>query len=235
MSLTASEVKQISLTAGTGTASGTNTYATTITEVKSYIGYPQITVKFTNANTGASTLNVNGLGVINIYKNVTTPLAAGDFPAGSIQYLTFDGTNFQVSLGAALPNGASMAVTTTAAGILQTIYSIVDILGSTTEATLLAQDWTSGSVTANGSQGQKVWGTTYTFECTGTNTWKRMPNNVTVVDWQLANVSDSGGVFTSTQMASLYPNAVVGNEARGNAGFYKYYGNTGWWYFAKTS
>ena len=235
MSLTASEIKQITLTAGAGTATGTNTYAVVITEVKAYVINLQITVKFTNANTGASTLNINGLGVVNIYKNVATPLVSGDFTANSIQYLTFDGTNFQVSLGAALPSGASMVITTNSSGVAQTIYSIVDAINTTPEATLLALDWSSGTVTYTGTGGQKILGASYEFTCVYANTWRRSIYNMIYADLILAVVSDSGAVFTSAQMANLYPNAVPGNRARGNAGSYEYWGSIGWKYTVWTS
>lgn len=55
----------------------------------------KIRVKIANTNTGASTIAVNGLATKNIYKNVTTPLDAGDLPANMIVELVYDGTNFQ--------------------------------------------------------------------------------------------------------------------------------------------
>lgn len=52
--------------------------------------------KSTGANTGAVTLNVNGVGAQAITKNGTTALAAGDIPSGVIVEVTYDGTNFQL-------------------------------------------------------------------------------------------------------------------------------------------
>lgn len=49
-----------------------------------------------NANTGASTLNVNGLGVKDISKNFDQPLAAGDIKAGQIITVVWDGVDYQV-------------------------------------------------------------------------------------------------------------------------------------------
>jgi len=56
-------------------------------------------VLFTNANTTAVTLNINGLGQKNVLKMVGTALApidAGDIAAGSIHLLAYDGTQFQL-------------------------------------------------------------------------------------------------------------------------------------------
>ncbi|MBI5205099.1 MAG: hypothetical protein HZA11_09295 [Nitrospirae bacterium] len=49
-----------------------------------------------NANTGASTLNVNGLGAKDISKSFDQPLAAGDIKAGQIITVVYDGVDFQM-------------------------------------------------------------------------------------------------------------------------------------------
>lgn len=48
------------------------------------------------ANSGAATINVNGLGVTAIRKDGTAALAANDLIAGRLVELAFDGTNFQL-------------------------------------------------------------------------------------------------------------------------------------------
>ncbi len=55
-----------------------------------------ISFKAANTNTGASTLNVDGLGAVAIVKNVSTALAAGDIVSGQIVTVIYDGTNFQL-------------------------------------------------------------------------------------------------------------------------------------------
>ena len=59
-----------------------------------------VVMKVTNANTGASQINVNSLGLKSITKQGTTALAAGDMPANSVVLLVYDGTQFQLSSGA---------------------------------------------------------------------------------------------------------------------------------------
>lgn len=51
--------------------------------------------KAVNANTGASTLNVDGTGVIAIKKAVSTALTGGDINAGQIVEVVYDGTVYQ--------------------------------------------------------------------------------------------------------------------------------------------
>lgn len=58
----------------------------------------RIRFKATNANTGASTVNVNALGVKDIKKSVSSALTAGDIAADQIVELTYDGTNFQMDV-----------------------------------------------------------------------------------------------------------------------------------------
>jgi hypothetical protein len=52
--------------------------------------------KAANANTGASTLDVNGIGAVAIKKYVGSALTEGDIAAGQIVEVVYDGTNFQI-------------------------------------------------------------------------------------------------------------------------------------------
>lgn len=88
-----------SLTDGTfiEDTTNTNTYAGSPTAVVlSYEVGLIINLKVTNANTGASTLNVNSLGAKSIKKNVIEDLAADDIKANQVVPLIYDGTNFQI-------------------------------------------------------------------------------------------------------------------------------------------
>jgi len=82
-----------------GETTGTNTYVDSLVPALTAYQTGQVFwMKFTNGNTGASTLNLNGLGAIALVKNVSTALASGDIPAGIILPVMYDGTNFQVDL-----------------------------------------------------------------------------------------------------------------------------------------
>jgi hypothetical protein len=79
------------------TATGTNSYAITLNPaITAYALYQTFYVLFTNANTGAATLNVNGLGAKNILRNGNKPIKEGDILAGQVFSLMYDGTNFQI-------------------------------------------------------------------------------------------------------------------------------------------
>lgn len=64
--------------------------------VAAYAAGQRFTFKATNANTGASTLDVSGLGVKTIKKFTDQDLEAGDLEAGSIVEVVYDGTNLQL-------------------------------------------------------------------------------------------------------------------------------------------
>lgn len=55
-----------------------------------------LTFRANAANTGSSTVNVNGLGVKTIKKNGDQDLAADDIKNGQIVTVIYDGTNFQM-------------------------------------------------------------------------------------------------------------------------------------------
>jgi len=106
------------------TATGTDTYAITLSPAPTAYTAGQIfQVKFTNANTGASTINVNGLGAKAIKKNVSGALVSGDIAAGQVLNLAYDGTNFQIV------GGSVAAATALIAGIVK-LYTA---LGSNTD------------------------------------------------------------------------------------------------------
>lgn len=78
------------------TASGTDTYTATVTPTPAYQNGLTVKVKFTNANTGASTINLNSLGAKSVTKKDGSALSAGDISAGQLAVLVYDGTKFQI-------------------------------------------------------------------------------------------------------------------------------------------
>lgn len=72
----------------------------------------KVSFKALNTNTGASTINVNGLGTVAIRRATGVALAAGDITTGGIVELTYDGTNFQMAnyLGTGTTSNTSTVV-----------------------------------------------------------------------------------------------------------------------------
>lgn len=87
-------------------AQASDAYAITVSPAPSAYATGQTWLfKANTANTGAGSLNVNGLGAKTIKKNTDQDLATGDIEAGSIVEVVYDGTNMQmVSVGAVAPS-----------------------------------------------------------------------------------------------------------------------------------
>lgn len=74
--------------------SGTNTFTATVTSYTSYTG--GVLLRFTNANTSTSTLNINSLGAVDLRKwdgDSWEPLSSGDIPDESDVWAVYDATN----------------------------------------------------------------------------------------------------------------------------------------------
>lgn len=79
------------------TASGTDTYTATLSpSLVAYVATQVFFIKFTNANTGAATLNINSLGAKAIVDQSGNALTAGQIAAGSRHAIMYDGTSFQI-------------------------------------------------------------------------------------------------------------------------------------------
>lgn len=105
------------------TASGTDAISFNTTPAfTSYTTGQRFYIKSAGANTGAMTLNINGLGAKNIYRGGTVALAASDIPmAGAIFEVAYDGSAFQLVLsGASLSDGVITA-TQLATGAVTTV------------------------------------------------------------------------------------------------------------------
>jgi hypothetical protein len=77
-------------------ASGTNSYTVSIPGITTLVEGLSVKIKFTNANTGAATLNINGLGAKQIRKSNGNALSTGNIKAGQICHLVYTGSVFQL-------------------------------------------------------------------------------------------------------------------------------------------
>lgn len=85
-------------------SAGSDTYAITVTPAPTAYATGQVfRFKADVANTGAATLNVNGLGAKTIVKNVSSTLITGDIDAGKIIEVVYDGTNMVMQSPTAAP------------------------------------------------------------------------------------------------------------------------------------
>jgi hypothetical protein len=128
-------------------ATGTNTitFSTTPT-FASYSTGQRFFVKAAAANTGAVTININGIGAKNVYKGGATPIVSGDIPvANCIFLIEYDGTQFQL-LNAAIP--------------VTKVFNWLSITNNSTTTGASTIDWTAGNMQ---SQTEPTGAITYTF------------------------------------------------------------------------
>lgn len=78
-------------------AGGSDAYAVTVTGVAAYEAGLTVIFDANTSNTGAATIDVNGLGPKSILKRSTQTLDTGDILANDLVTIVYDGTNFQLS------------------------------------------------------------------------------------------------------------------------------------------
>lgn len=79
-----------------GTSSGTNTITASATPaITAYVAGQMFSFRAGGTNTGATTININGVGAKTIQKRGGA-LAAGDITANNIVWIAYDGTQFQM-------------------------------------------------------------------------------------------------------------------------------------------
>lgn len=75
-----------------GTASGTDTYTSTISGVTAYNDGDAYLIRFTNGNTTGCTLNINSLGAKDLYQNNDGLLIGGDIESGAEMFCIYNST-----------------------------------------------------------------------------------------------------------------------------------------------
>lgn len=126
-----------------GTAAGTNTYTVTASPVPaSYVNGMFCRVTFTNANTGASTINFNGLGAKAIqFKG--SALTGGEIPTSATIELFYDGTQFQIigaGGGSSLTTKQDSTNVSTSTNTLD-VQSPLYVSGASSTATISTPSW----------------------------------------------------------------------------------------------
>ena len=109
------------------TVTGTDTLTgTVVPALSAYATGNQFSFLVANTNTGAVTINVDGIGAKAITRTGTTPLVAGDMVAGQAVEIIYDGTRFQLVNGNSFTNlkvSGTLGVTGVATFTAQPIVS----------------------------------------------------------------------------------------------------------------
>ncbi|MES2807025.1 MAG: hypothetical protein V4619_00270, partial [Bacteroidota bacterium] len=198
------------------TASGTNTYTATISPaITAYTNTQRFYIRFTNANTSVScTLALNGLSALNLVKGINSSLAVGDIVADSIHLIAIDGTNARVLSVSSLPTVTTgeKVLTINSSGP-QKNYDLQELAVSATSLT--SADFSTGIASASGLIGQVSYDSNYRYDCIGINQWRRSALNGNLIDLYLADIDDSGGDKTSSDLQTAYPSSLPGQQVWG--------------------
>jgi hypothetical protein len=87
-----------------GTASGTDTYTTTIAGVTAYNDADAYLIRFTTGNTSSATLNINSLGAIPLHRNNDGALIGGDIIDGAEMLCVYNSTTNRFQVIGTAPN-----------------------------------------------------------------------------------------------------------------------------------
>lgn len=183
-------------------AGASDTYVVTLTPAPAaYVTGEHYRFKANTANTGACTVNFNGLGAKAIKKaagGITTDLADNDIRAGQWVDLVYDGTNMQMqSLLGNAPAGGS--------------GGIGDVVGpaSATDLALTRFDGTTGKL---------IQDSTVTLDDVGAMTFPEMVAPATPAAGKVALYAKSDGLFYSKDDAGLETVVTGGGGGGGSPG-----------------
>lgn len=152
-------------------AVGTDSYAVTLASAyNAYYSGMEITFKAGTANTGACSLNVNGLGAKTIKKNVSTDMATGDILANQIVTVRYDGNNFQIISNILPPISSNSGVVTTDVSSPTIIPHGLSKIPARIKLTANGGRGSSGVVQSMGTYNGIDTNTTY-FKLIGVNTY----------------------------------------------------------------
>jgi hypothetical protein len=175
--------------------------------ITAYAAGQKITFKSGSASTGASTLNVNTVGVKALKKLHDQDIASGDIESGSIVTAVYDGTNFQVtSQLASEPADAGAAY----AGVLQANANFVDqvIFGPSIDGTAWNGAWSKAGVYSSLMLA--------TIEDEGSNTeiniWDLTEETAGVISTTPLATVDLSAAATPTSIAAAMGYIIVGSE-----------------------
>jgi hypothetical protein len=197
------------------TAGGTTAYTLTTNSAYTALSkIPLLAIKANAANTAASTLNVDGLGALNLTKNGGTALGAGDFTTGKVYAVVYTGTGFEILntvSGDTFASGTTMIFQQTAAPTNWT-------KGAT--HTNKALRLTTGTVSTGGTTGFTSVFTSRTIAQVNLPNFT-LPNTLGVASHshtqQGSFGSTTGTMNSNTSHTHSYPNA-GGTTSRDNSG-----------------
>jgi len=186
------------------TVTGTNTLiGTSVPPYTSYVTGMTLSFVPANTNSGAVTIDVDGLGAKNVFVGSSTALSSGDLVAGRIAQIQYDGTRFQLYQSSLADNSVTTA-------------KIVDL--NVTTAKLAANAVTTAKITdLNVTTGKLADNAVTTIKITDANvtTAKVADANITAAKLSGAQ-SGSAPIYGARAWVNFNGTGVVTIRASGN-------------------
>ena len=160
-----------------------------------------------NKSTGILTINSSGGNtIISLATNCTVTLTC--------VAITGTGTSSWNVYVAAIPiiTSGEKAVTILPTGV-QTTYDLQEQIIA--PGTIASADWSTGQATYTGLQGQWTVDANYKYDCIGTNLWIRTPVTEARYDMFLADIDDTSGNKSGSDLDTAYPTAQIGQWVHG--------------------
>lgn len=182
------------------TVTGTNTLiGTAVPPYTAYVAGMTISFIAANTNTGAVTIDVDGLGAKNVYIGSATPLSGNEIVAGRMIQLEYDGTRFQMQTFTLADN-----TVTTAKIVDANVTAIKLAANSVTTAKIVDANVTLAKLSATGTPSAATF-------LRGDNTWSGIARS--------AQVFTSNGTFTiPASVTAVKVTVVGGGGGSGGAG-----------------
>jgi hypothetical protein len=136
-----SDLKRGSINFGS-TAGAANAYTVTIANIAAYTDFQRATIRFHAANTGASVINVSGIGSVALKRSDGSALQAGDISVNSVLTMVYDDTNsyFVIDASVAALGTYLTSVMAIASTVSSDASSVSDDLEAVQAILVLAQE-----------------------------------------------------------------------------------------------
>jgi len=209
----------------TATAGGTTTLTSTSTYSQYFTGTLNQTVvlpvvstlslgfqfKIINKSTGTITVNSSGGNTLIVVASLTTVTITCVLTSGT----GIASWNVEESVATNVASGEKI-LTITSNGIQAYIDFINPVITATALEALPESAWSTGIATSTGLQGQVAYGTSYKYDCIGTNAWIRTLILEAKLDLYLSpDFDDSVTEGDTVSLDAAYPTAVIGQRVWG--------------------
>jgi len=200
-----------------------NTYTLTLAPAPTAYAAGQVFhFNATNANTGTSTLNVNGLGAKTIKKLHDQDVVSGDIEAGQVVTVIYDGTNFQMQSQAGAGTGSLVLLATATASASAQIdftsnidstydeYEIhlLNVLPATDNTDLWMRTSTDGGSTFDSGTSDYAW-CVAAYNTTGAVDFAQSGQTRMILNTPSTNVANTSGYGACGVIRLIQPSAAT--------------------------